>query len=78
MLNIGNIFAQPFLGRGFRLSARHGADDVTVAGVGDGQGADPEVLAAGGAQLVVVASVMVDTGLGKHSVVLNLRPGTNN
>ena len=33
--NIGNIFAQPFLGLCFRLSARHGADDVAVAGVSD-------------------------------------------
>merc|ERR1719180_378559 len=56
-----------------RLGARHGPDDVAVARVSDGQGADPEVLSTGGAQLVVVAGVMVDAGLGKHSVVLNLR-----
>ena len=72
---IGNIFAQPFLGLCFRLSARHGADDVAVAGVGDRESADPEVLAARGAQLVVVAGVVVDTRLGQHSIVLNLRPG---
>ena len=56
-----------------RLGARHGPDDVTVARVGDGEGADPEVLATGGAQLVVVAGVVVDAGLGQHGVVLYLR-----
>lgn len=33
----------------------------------------PEVLSAGGTELDVGASVVVDTGLGQHSVVLNLR-----
>ena len=41
--------------------------------VGDGQSAAPEVFTAGSAQLNVVASVVVDTSLGQHSVVLNLR-----
>ena len=55
-----------------RLGAGHGPDDVAVPRVGDGEGADPEVLAAGGAQLIVVACVVVDAGLGQHGVVLNL------
>ena len=54
------------------LGSWHGPDDIAVPGVGDGEGADPEVLAARGAKLVVVAGVMVDASLGKHSVVLNL------
>lgn len=33
----------------------------------------PEVLSAGGTELDVGASVVVDTGLGQHGVVLNLR-----
>ena len=56
-----------------RLGSWHGPDDVAVPRVGDGEGADPEVLAAGGAQLIVVACVVVDTGLGQHGVVLDLR-----
>ena len=54
------------------LGSWHGPDDIAVPRVGDGEGADPEVLAAGGAKLVVVAGVVVDASLGKHSVVLNL------
>merc|ERR1719234_767351 len=56
-----------------RLGARHGPDDVAVARVSDGEGADPEVLSTGGAQLVVVAGVVMDASLGQHGVVLNLR-----
>ena len=56
----------------FRLGSGHGPDDIAVPRVGDGEGADPEVLAAGGAELVVVAGVVVDAGLSKHGVVLNL------
>ena len=56
----------------FRLGSGHGPDDIAVPRVGDGEGADPEVLAAGGAELVVVAGVVVDASLGKHGVVLNL------
>jgi len=52
---------------------RHVPDDVRVAGVGDGHPADAEVLAAGGAQLDVVAVVVVHAGLGEHGVVLDLR-----
>ena len=55
-----------------RLGSWHSPDDIAVPRVGDGEGADPEVLAAGGAKLVVVAGVVVDASLGKHSVVLNL------
>merc|ERR1719430_2420385 len=55
------------------LSSWHGADDVTVPWVSDAQGAHSEVLPAGRAQLVVVASVVVDSCLGQHGVVLNLR-----
>ena len=51
---------------------RHGPDDVAVPRVSDGEGADPEVLAARSAELVVVASVVVDTSLGQHGIVLDL------
>ena len=51
----------------------HAPDDVRVSGVGDGEGADPEVLSAGGSQLDVVADVVVHAGLGQHSVILDLR-----
>merc|ERR1719238_2280649 len=54
------------------LSARHGPDDVAVPRVGDGEGADPEILAAGGPELIVVAGVVVDASLGQHGVVLDL------
>ena len=50
----------------------HGPDDVGISGVCDGEGANAEVLAAGCAQLNVVAGVVVDAGLGQHGVVLNL------
>merc|ERR1719209_2291406 len=55
-----------------RLGAGHGPDDVAVPRVSDRQGADPEVLATGSAELIVVSSVVVDPGLGQHGVVLNL------
>ena len=54
------------------LSLRHRADDVGISGVGDGEGAHAEVLSAAGAELDVVASVVVDAGLGEHGVVLDL------
>merc|ERR1719175_211979 len=57
----------------FWLGSRHRPDDVAVSRVGDGEGADPEVLAARSAQLVVVAGVVVDTSLGQHGIVLDLR-----
>ena len=44
--------------------------------VNDGQCAHPEVFSAGCAELNVVSTVVVDTGLGQHGIVLNLRfPG---
>ena len=55
----------------------HAPDDVRVSGVGDGEGADPEVLSAGGSQLDVVADVVVHAGLGQHSVILDLRLPAN-
>jgi hypothetical protein len=36
------------------------------------EGGSPEVLPAGGSQLVVVPGVVVDTGLRQHGVVLDL------
>ncbi len=62
----GNGLSVPGLGPG------HLADDVRVSGVRDGEGAHPEVLPAGGSQLVVVPGVLVDTGLGQHGIVLDL------
>ena len=50
----------------------HGPDDVGISGVCDGEGANAEVLAAGGSQLNVVAGVVVNAGLGQHGVVFNL------
>ena len=55
------------------LSARHGSDDVRVPGVSDAQGTDEEIFSTSSPQLVVVASVVVDTSLGQHGVVLDLR-----
>merc|ERR1719175_73419 len=57
----------------FWLGSRHRPDDVAVSRVGDGEGADPEVLAACSAKLVVVAGIVVDTSLGQHGIVLDLR-----
>ena len=54
------------------LGARHRPDDVAVPGVGDGEGADPEVLAARSAELIVVAGVVVNASLSQHGVVLDL------
>jgi len=55
------------------LLSGDGADDIRVSGVGDGQGGDGEVLSAGSSKLDVVARVVVDTSVGEHSVVLELR-----
>ena len=60
-----------------RLSPRHGPDNVTVPRVSDTQGAHTEVFSASSSQLIVVASVVVDTSLGQHGVVLDLRPKDN-
>lgn len=48
----------------------------TLTGVNNCQCAHPVVFSAGCAELNVVSTVVVDTSLGQHSVVLNLRfPG---
>ena len=49
------------------------ADDVRVTSIGDGERADAEVLAAGRAQRVVVALVVLHQRLGQQRVVLDLR-----
>jgi hypothetical protein len=49
------------------------ADDVGISSIGDREGADTEVSTAGCSQLNVVSIVVMDSGLGQHSVVLNLR-----
>merc|ERR1740137_283934 len=54
-------------------SSWHGADDVAVPRVGYAQSADTEVFSTSCAELVVVAGVVMDTSLGQHSVVLDLR-----
>merc|ERR1712045_158626 len=51
----------------------HAPDDVGISGVGDREGAHTEVFSAGGSQLNVVPDVVVDSGLGQHGVVLDLR-----
>ena len=55
------------------LGAWHGPDDVRISGVSDGEGAHTHVLSTRGAQLVVVPGVVVDSGLGQHGVILDLR-----
>ena len=80
MITTQCVFAQTLYSSGHGLqsaeeslvSLRHGADDVGVSGVGDGECAHAEVLSAGGAKLDVVAGVVVHAGLGQHGVVLNL------
>lgn len=54
------------------LSFRQGTDDIGISGIGDRQGAHTEVLSASGSQLDVVTVVVVDSGLGQHSVVFDL------
>ena len=49
-----------------------GGDDVRIAGVGDGQGADAEQLAACGAECHIVALEVLNKSLGEESVVLDL------
>lgn len=50
-----------------------------LTGVDNGQCAHPVVFSTGCAKLNVVSTVVVDTGLGQHGVVLNLRfPGERN
>merc|ERR1719481_2474354 len=54
------------------LCSWHGANEITVSGVSDAQGANPEILSTRCTKLVVVASVVMDSSLGQHSVILNL------
>ena len=51
----------------------HRPNDFRISRIGDRKGAHSEVLSAGSTKLIVVASVVVDTSFGQHSVVLNLR-----
>lgn len=44
----------------------------TLTRINDGQCAHPVVFTTSGAKLNVVSTVVVDTGLGQHGVVLNL------
>lgn len=53
------------------LSLWQSADDVRISWIGDGQCAHAEVFTASGTQFDVVAAVVVDAGLGQHSVVLD-------
>jgi hypothetical protein len=53
------------------LGLWQGADDVGVTSISDGEGADAEVFTAGCSEFDVVAVVVMDTGLGQHSVVLD-------
>ena len=53
------------------LSGR--ASDIRVTGVGDAENTDAEVATAGSAEVDVRAAVVVDAGLRKMSVVLDLR-----
>jgi len=55
------------------LSTRHGSDDVRVSGVGDGESTNSEVLSTSCSKHIVVSSIVVDSSLGQHGVVLNLR-----
>ena len=58
---------------GFCLLALHLLDNVGITRIGDRQAADPEVLTASGTQVDVGSRVVVDSGLAKHGVVLDLR-----
>merc|ERR1712199_96158 len=57
---------------GFCLLALHLLDNVGITRIGDRQAADPEVLTASGTQVDVGSRVVVDSGLAKHGVVLDL------
>jgi hypothetical protein len=50
-----------------------GSDDVRVTSVGDAECAHAEVFTAGCSELDVVAIVVMDSSLGQHSVVFDLR-----
>ena len=51
----------------------HTPDDVRISRVGDGHGAYSEVFTTSCAQLNVVACVVVNSSLGQHGIVFNLR-----
>ena len=55
------------------FSLRHGTDDIRISRISDGQCAHTEVLSTSGTQFIVVSSVMMDSSLGQHGVVLDFR-----
>lgn len=67
------VWCSSLLSGGQGLLVGQGPGDVRVSRVGDGHGAHAVVLSAGCPQLNVVACVVVDSGAGEHSVVLDLR-----
>lgn len=48
-----------------------GLNNVRVSGIGDGEDTNTEVLTTSGSEIDVVSGVVVNGGLGKHSVVFN-------
>lgn len=48
-------------------------DNVWISWIGDGHGADTEVFTASSSQFNIVAAVVVNSGLGQHSVVFDFR-----
>ncbi len=48
-------------------------NNVRVTPVNDGEDSDPKVLSTSRSEVNVVARVVVDSSLGEHGVVLNLR-----
>lgn len=55
------------------LGLGQSADDIRISGIGDAECAHTEILSAGCAELDVVAIVVMDSSLGQHSVVFDLR-----
>lgn len=53
--------------------ARHKKQGQALTRVDNGQCAHPVVFSAGCAKLNVVSTVVVDTSLGQHGIILNLR-----
>lgn len=53
--------------------SRHAADDVGVSSISNSHGAHVVEFTAGSSEFDVVSVVVVESGLGKHSVVLDLR-----
>ena len=50
-----------------------GTEDIGVTSISDGDSRHSEVLSASGTEIHAVALVVVDGGLGEHSVILELR-----